>query len=280
MEQHEQTDGGVHPLRGPASAGGRVLSLGARAMTTATDPSVGVWPTTTPYPALTLAVGAPSQAQARRLADVLESEGLLVAVTFTSLAELALEPLARHLDTIVLAVSVNDTDTARGVRQTRGAHYQAGIVVVCARSAERHLQRYLEEGADGVVFADDLETTLAAAVRCAAAGQISVPQSMRRLLAPPALSYRERQVLELAAGGLTNRQIAGSLFLAESTVKTHLSSAFRRLGVRSRREAAALMRATDEHTRPQLLPTSPWAVRGTAIARRLEGCGRHPGEQL
>ncbi len=279
MEQHEQTDSGVHPLRGLASAGGRVVSLGARAMTTATDPSVGVWPTTTPHPALTLAVGAPSQAQARRLADVLESEGLLVAVTFTSLGELALEPLARHLDTIVLAVSVNDTDTARGVRQTR-AHYQAGIVVVCARSAERRLQRYLEEGADGVVFADDLESTLAAAVRCAAAGQISVPQSMRRLLAPPALSYRERQVLELAAGGLTNRQIAGSLFLAESTVKTHLSSAFRRLGVRSRREAAALIRATDEHTRPQLLPTSPWGARSTAIARRLDGCGRHPGEQL
>ncbi len=248
-------------------------------MSTALDQSVGLWPATAQYPALTLAVGAQSQAQARRLAEVLERDGLLVAVTFTGLGELALEPLARHLDAIILAVSVNEADTERGVRQTRSAHYEAGIVVVCARSAERHLQRYLEEGADGVVFADDLEMTLAAAVRCAAAGQISVPQSMRRLLAPPALSYRERQVLELAARGLTNRQIAGSLFLAESTVKTHLSSAFRRLGVRSRREATALMRAAEDHMRPPRLATSPRAGGTTTIGMRLEECGRRPGEQ-
>jgi DNA-binding NarL/FixJ family response regulator len=278
MEQHEETDSGVQPVRGPATASGQVLRLGARAMSTATDPTVELWPAAAHYPTLTLAVGAPSQAQARCLADVLEREGVLVAATFTSLGELALEPLARHLDAIVLAVSVNETDAERGVRQTRSAHYQAGIVVVCARSAERHLQRYLEEGADGVVFADELEVTLAAAVRCAAAGQISVPQSMRRLLAPPALSYRERQVLELAARGLTNRQIASSLFLAESTVKTHLSSAFRRLGVRSRREATALMRAAEDHM-PQRLTVSPRAGRTTSIGARLEECGRRQGEQ-
>jgi predicted transcriptional regulator len=43
------------------------------------------------------------------------------------------------------------------------------------------------------------------------------------------------------AAGLTNGEIADSLFLSESTVKSHLSSAFAKLGVRSRKEAAALV---------------------------------------
>jgi DNA-binding NarL/FixJ family response regulator len=249
-------------------------------MSTSIDPSVGRWPSRTPSPALAVAVGAPSQAQARPLAHALERDGLLVAITFTGLTELAPDPLAWHLDAVVLAVSVNEADADRGVQQTRSALSQARIVVVCARSAERQLPRYIEDGADGVVFADELETTLASAVRCAAAGQISVPQSMRRLLAPPALSYREKQVLELAARGLSNRQIADSLFLAESTVKTHLSSAFRRLGVNSRREAMALICATDDHVRRQLLSTSPGTARGRTIARRTESWRRQAEEEL
>jgi DNA-binding NarL/FixJ family response regulator len=90
-------------------------------------------------------------------------------------------------------------------------------------------------------------------------------------VSPPALSYREKEVLELAAGGLTNSQIASRLFLAESTVKTHLSSVFRRLGVSSRREAAALIRVADNDTRRQLLPAPPRPVPGSVA---LAGAAR------
>jgi DNA-binding NarL/FixJ family response regulator len=57
----------------------------------------------------------------------------------------------------------------------------------------------------------------------------------------PAFSHREKQVLRLVADGLTNSEIAERLFLSESTVKSHLSTAFAKLGVRSRKEAAALV---------------------------------------
>jgi hypothetical protein len=53
--------------------------------------------------------------------------------------------------------------------------------------------------------------------------------------------------------GLTNAQIARRFYIAESTVKTHLSSAFRRLGVHSRREAAALIFASDDVLRRSVL---------------------------
>ena len=53
----------------------------------------------------------------------------------------------------------------------------------------------------------------------------------------PALSEREREVLELIASGATNREIAGTLFLSPHTVKEHTSSLYRKLEVRNRAEA-------------------------------------------
>jgi DNA-binding CsgD family transcriptional regulator len=58
---------------------------------------------------------------------------------------------------------------------------------------------------------------------------------------PPLLSHREREILALAVPGLTNRQIAARLHVTQSTVKTHLSWAFRRLGVHSRGGAMLLL---------------------------------------
>jgi DNA-binding CsgD family transcriptional regulator len=60
------------------------------------------------------------------------------------------------------------------------------------------------------------------------------------------LSAREREILELLKQGLTNRQIARALFISEATVKVHLRHAFKKLGVRTRTEAALLSRDLDE----------------------------------
>ena len=64
---------------------------------------------------------------------------------------------------------------------------------------------------------------------------------MRRTVVRPAFSHREKQVLALVARGYQNREIASRLFLAESTVKSHLGTSFAKLGVRSRKEAAAVL---------------------------------------
>jgi len=239
-------------------------------MSAAVDLSAEPWPSMAESLALTAAVGAPIAAQARRVMHVLERDGILVTLTFADFTEIAPDRLASHFDAVVLVTGAHDAEAERAVRQARSAGQHAAIVVVCARSAGPRLPRFLEAGADGVVFAGDLEMTLAATIRSAAAGQISVPRSMRHLLAPPALSHREKQALELAARGLTNRQIADRLFLAESTVKTHLSAAFRRLGVNSRREAAALIRVADNRMRGLILPASPWPAPSQATPDQIE----------
>jgi len=56
------------------------------------------------------------------------------------------------------------------------------------------------------------------------------------------LSARQREILELVAEGSTNAEVAGHLFLSESTIKQHLRAAYKALGVRNRTEAAALWR--------------------------------------
>jgi DNA-binding CsgD family transcriptional regulator len=85
-----------------------------------------------------------------------------------------------------------------------------------------------------------LESTLTVAIFAVASGQSIVPRKLRASVERPVLSFRERQVLSWVSRGYTNAQIADELFLSESTIKSHLSTAFAKFGVRSRREAAAL----------------------------------------
>ena len=103
------------------------------------------------------------------------------------------------------------------------------------------MRRALELGIEGIVLKDDAEGALAAVVAAVSAGQVSAPSGQRRAVRARALTTREKQILTLMATGLTNAQIAAQLFLAESTVKSHLSSAFGKLDVSSRSEAAALI---------------------------------------
>jgi DNA-binding NarL/FixJ family response regulator len=98
---------------------------------------------------------------------------------------------------------------------------------------------------DGLIVEDELERTLAPAVAAVLAGQVCVPSGARAALAGPVFSHREKQVLRLLLSGLTNSGIAGALYLSESTVKSHLSTSFRKLGVSSRAEVLLLARNSD-----------------------------------
>ena len=118
---------------------------------------------------------------------------------------------------------------------------QSAIVAVCAEIERWEIRAALAAGAAGIVLHEDLEAVLAPCLRAVLVGQTCVPRNHWRQIEPPALSAREKQILGLVVMGYMNGQIAEQLFLAESTVKSHLSSAFGKLGVRSRNEAVNLI---------------------------------------
>lgn len=115
------------------------------------------------------------------------------------------------------------------------------IVVACDRGSRTEVRRSLKSGAAGVVALDRVDEVLPSAISAVCAGQVCVPATHRDSLADLVLTSREKQILGLVVMGMTNAEIAAKLFLAESTIKSHLSSAFAKLGVSSRSEAAALI---------------------------------------
>ena len=110
----------------------------------------------------------------------------------------------------------------------------------------------LRAGARGFIHAGMTPQQITRAIQIAIEGQIVAPRQLLEYLISNEdvvdlniLSARQREILDLVHDGLTNAQIAKKLFLTESTVKQHLRSAYKALGVRNRTEAVKLIRNGD-----------------------------------
>lgn len=154
------------------------------------------------------------------------------------------------LDQSALIVFACDVEAPREMTELRRLCREArepSIVVLSPPATGAGVRRTLDAGADALVFDSEIELTLAAALHAVASGQSVVPRKLRASVERPTLSHREHQVLTLVDQGLTNAAIAETLYLAESTVKSHLASIFTKFGVHSRKEAVAVfadLRAT------------------------------------
>lgn len=84
-----------------------------------------------------------------------------------------------------------------------------------------------------------------------------VPRSVRQSVDRPPLSPRERQILAMVVIDFSNAEIARKLFVSESNVKNTLSSAFQKLGVKSRSAAAELILDGESGLGPGILRISP-----------------------
>ena len=110
---------------------------------------------------------------------------------------------------------------------------------------------------DGAVLAREFRKALLPTLLAVASGQCVVPRSIRRLLERPPLSPRERQVLAMVVLDFSNAEIARKLVVTESNVKSHLTSAFSKLGVSSRSAAAELILDNESGLGPGILRISP-----------------------
>jgi DNA-binding NarL/FixJ family response regulator len=159
-------------------------------------------------------------------------------------------------DAVVLVADVRRPEALAALRRLRAEAPAARLVAVGHGDdpSGRQARQALNAGADAFLPRAQAAAALPAAVHAVLAGLVCAPREARRLLAKPTFSHREKEVLGLLVAGLTNREIAGRLFLAESTVKSHLISAFAKLGVRSRKDAASLLLDPDEGLAAIALP--------------------------
>ena len=111
----------------------------------------------------------------------------------------------------------------------------------------------LKNGADGFVHAQMDPKQVLRAVEVVQKGELAAPRQLLRYLLSQNenpeigdLSGRQREILEMVVDGLSNAEIAGRVYLSESTIKQHLRAAYKLLGVHNRTEAAKTMR---EHAR-------------------------------
>jgi DNA-binding NarL/FixJ family response regulator len=181
---------------------------------------------------------------AERIREVLEGEEIDLAFsTISADGEVALP--RGHRGTVIVAAPLRSRDGSLLAR-AREAMPAASLLGCTPPSDARALRWALDNGIEGLVWDTEIEVMLPIAVRAIAAGLLVVPRELRRRLQPPELTTREKQILSLVVMGFSNGEIAGKLYVTESTVKSHLGTAFRKLGVRSRAEASRMITDPDE----------------------------------
>jgi two-component system response regulator DesR len=188
-----------------------------------------------------VAVVARRRSERRRVAETLARDGLDVLAAAPRANELSTQVVERQPDAVVIASTAPGDDLLQQAQLVRERLPDAHVVLVAELGGRQAIRSALGAGADGFVVHERLEPTLAVTVRSVCSGQLAVPPELRGGVERRALSHRERQILGLVVLGFTNAGIAAKLCLAESTVKSHLSSAFAKLGVRSRNQATALI---------------------------------------
>jgi DNA-binding NarL/FixJ family response regulator len=165
---------------------------------------------------------------------------------------------ARRLapDVVLMDVRMPRLDGLEATRRILAERSEARVIVLTTFDLDEYVYEAMKAGASGFLLKDLRRDQLVGAVRSATTGDaLLAPAIMRRLIerfcgeaprraGPPEsmaeLTTRELEVLTLLARGLSNRQIAGSLFLSEATVKTHLAHVFAKLGLRDRVQAVVL----------------------------------------
>ena len=153
-------------------------------------------------------------------------------------------------DVAILDVRLEEGNGVEACREIRSLHPRTACLMLTSFADDEALFQAIMAGAAGYVLKQIRSGDLVDAVRRVAAGQNLLDPAvtarvLERLRRGPdedqliaRLSPQERQVLALLADGLTNRQIGERLYLAEKTIKNHVTSVLSKMGMTRRTEAA------------------------------------------
>jgi DNA-binding NarL/FixJ family response regulator len=162
----------------------------------------------------------------------------------------------RRPDVILMDIRMPLLDGVEATRRLVAEGSPARILVLTTFDLDEYVHAAIRAGASGFLLKDVTPAELVEAIRIVAGGDaLLAPSVTRRLLERfavtlPAgdqssdvlgqLTARETEVLRLLAAGLSNAEIASELVVTEATVKTHISSLLRKLGLRDRVQAVIL----------------------------------------
>jgi DNA-binding NarL/FixJ family response regulator len=152
----------------------------------------------------------------------------------------------REPDVVLMDLEMPVLDGIEATKRIKAEQPEIAIVILTSFSDRDRILRALDAGAAGYLLKDAEPDEISKAIDAAARGEVPLdPRAARALLsarraATPAeaLSEREREVLLMVADGLPNKVIAQRLSISEKTVKAHLTSVFRQIGVTDRTQAA------------------------------------------
>jgi two-component system, NarL family, response regulator DevR len=195
----------------------------------------------------------------RGLRELLEASGDFDVVGEASTAEEALSRIpATRPEVAVLDVRLPDGDGVEVCREVRSKHPEIACLMLTSFADDEALFDAIMAGAAGYLLKQVRGTDLIDAIRSVASGQSLLdPALTQRVLERirtgavederiSQLTEQETKIFELIGEGLTNRQIAERVHLAEKTVKNYVSNLLMKLGMERRTEAAAFAARLDE----------------------------------
>ncbi|SHJ91468.1 response regulator [Alicyclobacillus tolerans] len=164
------------------------------------------------------------------------------------------------IDVILLDINLPDGNGIEFAEELKNLQERPKLIVLTMYNYDEYLFRAIRAGADGYLLKDAPVSEVLAAIRAVHAGQSALPANLTQRLIQSVrgdlptrerLSPRETEVLQLLVNGYSNKDIAGQLYISETTVKLHISNIFRKLQVRSRSQA--ILVAIREGLVPHLL---------------------------
>ncbi|HVC42080.1 MAG: response regulator [Candidatus Dormibacteria bacterium] len=191
----------------------------------------------------------------RGLSSILEGVGGISVVAEAADADAALRAVeSSRPDVVIMDVRLPGRSGIEACREIRSAFPDTKVLMLTAHSDDEALFSSIMAGAAGFVLKQVRGGDLVGAIRQVARGESLLdPTVTARVLARlrgegaqvndgmSDLTPQERKILDLVAEGMTNRQIAEKVFLAEKTVKNYVSNILLKLGLSRRAEAAAFM---------------------------------------